>query len=231
VGCAGFACPRIDEERLEPLQWTACRGRGALVLGMNKRAQLRRRLYTHNQLLSAANDFAKQTKGDSEFNSAMASVLFCALALEAVLNHIGGSLVPSWEEHFGRRLSPEGKLTLIASQVTFPVDFGQRPFQAFRVLFEFRNQLAHGVTKDLAYENTKHWLKYGKHRWPAAKWEVLCNAEKAASLVADTEQMIEELFRASGTEAIPAFLISEHIAHAEQDATADLPAAPRPPGG
>jgi hypothetical protein len=129
---------------------------------MNDRNKLRRRLYTHNQLMGAARSFTQAAGGDSEFSSAMASVLFCALALEALLNHIGVSLLPSWEEHFRRRLSPEGKLALIASHVNLLVDFGRKPFQAFRVLFEFRNQLAHGGTEDLPYEGAKHWLEYGR---------------------------------------------------------------------
>ena len=145
--------------------------------------------------------------------------------LEVLLNHIGVSLLPSWEKTFRRRPSPEGKLALISSQVSFPVDSGRRPFQAPRILFEFRHQLAHGVTQDLPYESAKHWLEYGAHRWPAAAWEVLYNAENAASLVADTEQMIETLFRISGIEPVPTFLISEHIVKAQHAASAE------PPGG
>jgi hypothetical protein len=198
---------------------------------MNEPGRLRRRLYTHNQLMGVAKGFTQPASEDSQFSRAMASMLFCALALEALLNHIGASLVPTWEEHFKRRLSPEGKLALISSRVSFAVDFGRRPFQAFRVLFEFRNQLAHGVTEDLPYETARHWLEYGAHRWPAAKWEVLCNGEKASALVADTEQMIDTLFRVSGVEAVPGFLISEHVVSAQQATPADPPAAPRPPGG
>jgi hypothetical protein len=192
---------------------------------MSESGRLRRRVYTHNQLLGVAKSLTQPAGEDSEFSRAMASILFCALALEALLNHIGASLLPTWEEHFKRRLTPEGKLALISSRVSFTVDFGRRPFQAFRVLFEFRNRLAHGVTEDLPYETARHWLEYGVHRWPAAKWEVLCTPEKAASLVADTGQIIDTLFRVSGVEVIPEFLISEHVGSAQQAAPAD------PPGG
>lgn len=170
-----------------------------------------RRLYTHNQLLGAAKTFLKQSRVGDEFDNAMGCALFCALALEASLNHLGSALFPFWDEQLKRKLTPEGKLSLVASKINFNVTFGRRPFQAFRVLFEFRNQIAHGTTEDLKYESSKDWLEYGDHRWPAAKWEVLCNFAQASALFCDTELMVDELFAHSGIEKIPHFLLSEHV--------------------
>lgn len=172
-----------------------------------------RRLYTHNQLLGAAKTFLKQSRAGDEFDNSMGCALFCALALEASLNHLGSALFPFWDEQLKRKLTPEGKLLLLASKINFTVIFGRRPFQAFRVLFEFRNQIAHGTTEDLKYESSKDWLEYGDRRWPAAKWEVLCNSEQASDLLCDTEGMIDELFAHSDIEKIPRFLLSEHVKH------------------
>jgi hypothetical protein len=170
-----------------------------------------RRFYTYNQLLGAARTFLKQSRVDSEFDNAMACALFCALALEASLNHLGSRLFPFWDKQLKRKLTPEGKLTLVASKINFTITFARRPFQAFRVLFEFRNQITHGTTEDLKYESSKNWLKYGDHRWPATKWEMLCNSEQASALICDTELMIDELFAHSGIEKVPRFLLSEHV--------------------
>src|SRR5882672_11086295 len=101
---------------------------------MMSKTDVRRRVYTHNSLIGAAKDFsmlAQHSKG--EFDAAMASALFCALSLEAVINHVGSSLLPLWDQHLKRKLSPEGKLTLIASFAHLQIDFGKKPFQAFRV--------------------------------------------------------------------------------------------------
>lgn len=178
---------------------------------MNTKTTIKRRLYTHNHLLGAAKGFSKQARNDGAFFSAMASAMFCALALEAALNYVGAAVEPIWEGHLQRKLGPEGKLALLSSRFDYPIDFGKRPFQGFRALFELRNQLAHGTTQDLSYETAKHWLIYGDRKWPAAQWEELCTAEHAKRLVEDTEQMIATLHTISGVEAIPAFLLSEHV--------------------
>ncbi|MEI7867402.1 MAG: hypothetical protein WCI11_05885 [Candidatus Methylumidiphilus sp.] len=168
-------------------------------------------LYTHNQLLAGAQTFLNQSKLNNEFNNTMGCVLFCAFALEASLNHLGKTLFPFWNEHLKRKLNPEGKLTLIASEINMTVDFGSKPFQAFRAIFEFRNQIAHATTEDLKLDSGKNWLEYGNYCWPVAKWEVLCTSEQASLLLQDTREMIDKLFINSGAEIIPDFLISEHI--------------------
>jgi hypothetical protein len=164
-----------------------------------------RRLYTHNILLASAQTFLNQSKLNNEFNNTLGCVTFCAFALEASLNHLGETLFPFWNEHLKRKLNPEGKLTLIASKINITVDFGSKPFQAFRSIFEFRNQ------EDLKHDSAKKWLEYGNFRWPVAKWEVLCTLEQASLILQDTKEMIDKLFINSGAEIISDFLISEHI--------------------
>lgn len=185
------------------------------TLDTSKNYVVKRRVYTHNQLLGAAKAFAKQAEDGNEFNSAMACALFCALALESALNYIGNGVFAVWDVHLQKKLSPEGKLALITSHTQHKIDFSQKPFQAFRALFQLRNQLAHGTTRDISYGTAKHWLVYGDCRWPAAQWEPLCTAEHAKSLLADTEQMITILHHISGMEEVPPFLLSEHVTHAQ----------------
>jgi hypothetical protein len=171
----------------------------------------KRRVYLHSQLASAARSFAKEAEATGSFNSAMASALFCALSLEATLNFIGSAVLPAWGDYFERKLSPEGKLVLLASQFQFEVQFGEGPFQTFRDLFELRNELSHGKTRDCVYEKSKHWLNYENSRRPAAQWETLCTAEQVQKLVADTETMIAVLHNISGVERVPPFLLAEHF--------------------
>jgi len=178
---------------------------------MNDKPGVKRRIYTHNHLMASAHCFAEQAMGDDELANSMACALFCALSLEATLNHIGGNIFPAWEDHFQRKLTPEGKLALITDNAKFSVNFGQPPFQAFRAVFELRNQLVHGKTTDISCEKAKHWLEFGEHRWPAAQWELLCTAENANALFKYTKDIIETLHVITGVEEIPAFLLSEHV--------------------
>jgi hypothetical protein len=161
--------------------------------------------------MAAAFCFAKQAKGEDELENSMGCALFCALSLEATLNYMGDNIFPAWEKYFQKKLSPEGKLVLIANQFGFQVNFGEPPFQAFRAVFELRNQLAHGRTHDLSYETAKHWLEFGEHRWPAAQWEPLCTDVNANAIYQDTEKIIDLLHEVTRVEEIPAFLLSEHV--------------------
>lgn len=173
--------------------------------------KIARKVYTYNTLLGAAKTFRKQATESKPFDNSMSSILLCALSLEAYLNHLGPQLFPIWTKHLERKLSPEGKLLVIALKIGHEIDFGKPPFQAFRTLFQFRNQLAHGQTEILDYENPKVWLYYGDRKWPASKWEVLCKPEVAADFVMNTADIINTLGSLSDREQVPSFLLSEHV--------------------
>jgi hypothetical protein len=170
-----------------------------------------RRLYVHNQLLAAAQSMLKQSVAVDQFSNSMGCIVFCALAVEASLNHVGAESFPNWQEHLKRKLTPERKLSLIASKAHRGIDFSQKPFQAFQTLFQIRNVLAHGTTQDLDSDSAEYWIEYERVRWPAAKWELLCNTANASSLLQDTQSIVKELFIMSGVEEIPRFLLSEHV--------------------
>jgi hypothetical protein len=173
---------------------------------------MRRRIYTHNYLINAAKSLSERAQKDNELHDCIAGALFCALALEACLNYIGAEVFPIWESHLEGKLTPEGKLQLLTNRFEQRLDFGQRPFQAFRPLFQLRNQLAHGRVRDLAYQGAKHWVEYRGQRWPADQWEVLCGPEQVASVVSDAQEMISILHAMTGVETVPQFLLSVHLA-------------------
>lgn len=171
-----------------------------------------RRIYTHHTLLAAANALLTQANQRAEFHNSMGCVLFCALAIEATLNHSGQGLFPDvWKEHLQRNLGPKDKLMLLEKHAAKSVDFGCKPFQSFDILFKLRNSLAHGVVENVAYGDAKHWIIYGEMKWPAAKWETVCNKGGAASLLKDTKEIIEFLYAIPGVEKIPSFVLSEHV--------------------
>lgn len=170
-----------------------------------------RRTYVHNELIAAAQAMLKQSMESKQTSNSMGCIVFCALAIEAALNHVGSASTSGWHTLLKRRLSAEAKLSLLATKANREIDFSQRPFRSFRTLFQIRNLLAHGSTQDIAYETANQWIDYGDKRWPATKWEVLCNTESASVLYQDMTAIVVELFSMAGVERVPTFLLSEHI--------------------
>jgi hypothetical protein len=139
-----------------------------------------------------------QKDTDENFYDSMSCVLFCALCLEAYLNHVGATEFQFWEDDL-ESLTPRAKLRLIASErlkteaelpqgfslkrmpIKISIDFSRRPFQSFIDIFRVRNELAHGKTQ-LLLEKTPND--------PKANWEKFCTAQQAKRLLNDTEKMI-----------------------------------------
>lgn len=155
---------------------------------------------------------AAQAKEDKERDNSIASIVFCAFTLEGYLNHAGEELVPKWNELF-ESLKPKAKLMLLTDRYGVNIDFGSPPFQAFSTIFEVRNQLAHPKTKkyDYADKKGKLWLEIGSTRWPAERWESLCEAKYAESFVENTKEMVKLLDKTLPTEKVPGFLLSEDV--------------------
>jgi hypothetical protein len=153
-----------------------------------------------------------QAKHDRERDNSVSAIVFCAFSLEGYLNHVGNELIPKWHEFF-ESLNPKAKLVLIADRYDFKFTFGSPPFQSFVTIFEIRNQLAHPKTKKHNYEDKKGtvWLKVGKKKWPADKWEALCDVKYAEQFVTDTKQIIKALDDALPLEKVPNFVLSMNV--------------------
>ena len=142
-----------------------------------------------------------QKDSDDNFYDSMSCILFCALCLEAYLNHVGATEFQFWEDDL-ESLNPMAKLRLIASErlkteaiplrgfprkrtpIKLSIDFSRRPFQSFGTIFTFRNQLAHGKTQ---------WILEEFPNSPKAKWEKYCTVKQAKQFLKDTEEMIKTL--------------------------------------
>ena len=100
-----------------------------------------------NQVGGAA--LARAQESDSRaFLEIVTAQLMCALTMEAVLNHVGALV---FEKASGEpqvwaaieRLRPRDKLGAIAERLQLELDHGSPPFQDFRPMFRFRDQLVH----------------------------------------------------------------------------------------
>lgn len=138
--------------------------------------------FTLNQIGGWAYEQAVDSERYPRMNLSTAQ-LMCALTLEAVLNHVGQCLICDdagesalWDAV--ERLSPKQKLLVIAERLRVGIDFGILPFQDFKAIFDFRNDLAHAKsmhlsTSDIPGEavSSDHYLDVEKVPGLLADWE------------------------------------------------------------
>ncbi len=72
----------------------------------------------------------------------LGSLVFSAFTLEAFLNHIGENKVTIWEA-IERKLGVRDKLTVVLDTVAIKPNFGEMPWQIFKVMVQYRNRTAH----------------------------------------------------------------------------------------
>ena len=174
----------------------------------------KRRIYTFNIHFEAAKyylDLSKDANQSEQINST-SSLVFCAFGLEAFLNHVGEQLFSSWKDYLKKSLGPEAKLGLIAEKIGLKPDFGKKPFQSIKTLFEFRNTMAHSVTEDLSDNNAKrgeYCFKVGNQSYPAVEWEKLRTSKIAETILNDVTDVITKIEKKSKIKLIPSEVLSE----------------------
>lgn len=148
---------------------------------------------TYTWLFSCARnafDRAKESEAGSTYMF-MTSNMFCALTIEAHLNHVGSKVVPGWEI-FERSLSIEKKLEVIALHTNFTVDFSREPFQLLSSVKRFRDTMAHGRTEEV----DGHFADM--NLWPKPKWLEQCTLKTADSWFTATRAIVEFVHSAAG---------------------------------
>lgn len=121
----------------------------------------------------------------------MASLVFTAFTLEAYLNHVGLKLFQCWNDL--ERLGPNEKLYLIAEHIGLEIQKDRRPWQVIKVLFGFRNDIAHGKSVKLTSKEIVPLNKHQEEGFPEdllTKWEKYCNQRNAERAREDVERII-----------------------------------------
>ena len=142
-----------------------------------------------------------QEEERASFHQFMGSLVFTAFTLEAYLNWLGDKLFPHWR--YLERLNPREKLEVITDQLSLNVDFGGRPWQVMKDLFNFRNDIAHGKPENLATETVEQVDddfddKMG--RADQTRWEKFCTRENAERAREDVAKILETLHSAAKLE-------------------------------
>ncbi|EDN67308.1 conserved hypothetical protein [Beggiatoa sp. PS] len=143
----------------------------------------KRNVITHAYLKMAsynALEQAKQTETGSFYNL-MTSMLCCAFAMEAFLNHIGEQQINRWDI-LKKKLSPNEKLEVITSTIGYKIEKGKRPFQTFQEIFKFRNTLVHAESEYLEEESEQKLIMEEVPKQPKTNWEKQVNLETAQKI-------------------------------------------------
>lgn len=129
------------------------------------------------------------------FLHCVTEMIFCALALESYLNHLGAIRFSEGLWQHLERLSPEG------NELGLKIDKSRRPFQSFKEIMQFRNALAHGKTHRASEPIFVDDLDYALYEMP--KWMTFCKMENADRCRRDVRAMITELHKKAGIETTP----------------------------
>jgi len=164
-----------------------------------------REVHTYCELWWTAHSMLMQGRSeeDTSHSQFMGSLVFTAFSLEAFLNHIGPKLFQCWSDL--ERLGPKEKLNVLAEKLGVTVDYGKRPWQIIKNLFEFRNDLAHGKSIKVLEENVVTLSRYNHRSIVLARtrWEKFCTHENAERAREDVEKIVHTLSEASGLEEHP----------------------------
>ena len=138
-------------------------------------------------------------KGENAAHDARASLVFLAFTIEAFCNHVGYKLAPDFAEF--DKLRANDKLRRAAELAGFPLSLGERPFQTFRDIIRFRNEMAHSCTQDVQASQRIPRPTADKPadmpKPPPTEWEAYCTPELLSRALADVKEGLTALYNAS----------------------------------
>ncbi len=130
------------------------------------------------------------------YYTTMSALLLTAFTFESYLNHLGEKTIKFWEEI--EPIKVMDKYSVLCKNLNVCPDFSKRPYQTLKLLFNFRNAIAHGKSQILQETKGVSSQDEPYQHSPKAPWEefsVLKNAKRAKE---DVEQIITELHKTAG---------------------------------
>ena len=118
----------------------------------------------------------------------MGSLLLTAFTFEAFLNHLGDKRIKFWEEI--ERIGVMNKYSVLCKELNLEPDFSKRPYQTLKLLFRFRNSIAHGRSmvldgKKIILSEDEPW----DHE-PKTDWEEFCTEAIAERRVENLDRTL-----------------------------------------
>lgn len=143
------------------------------------------------------------------YHQFLGCIVFTAFTFEAFLNHVGEAQFKSWSDL--ERLTPKGKVNLIAEKLNVKVDYSSMPWQVVPEIFGIRNKIAHGKNELLDDERMLSVDSYDEKMGEIlrAEWQSYATQESAERARAKVEEICNifwaktnfkdhELFQLSG---------------------------------
>ena len=143
-------------------------------------------IYNFNIMRSLSKQYLQQVNKDSD-PDCTTSILYSAFSLEGYLNYAGEKLFTCWTE-IEKSLSPIAKIKLIAEELEVEVNFGIRPFQTVKQVFNVRNDVGHPKA-ELANGDYS-----SKENLPKPVWEKNSTIQLAERAIEDFGNLIYEKF-------------------------------------
>ena len=130
------------------------------------------------------------------YYTTMSALLLTAFTFEAYLNHLGEKTISFWEEI--EPIKVMGKYSVLCKNLGICPDFSKRPYQTLKILFKFRNAIAHGKSQIL--QETKEVSSHDEPQQHTLKahWEEFSELENAKRSREDIAQIITELHKTAG---------------------------------
>jgi hypothetical protein len=155
------------------------------------RVRGKRVCYPHAYLYTSATlalDLAEKGHEDEYFHT-QSVLLYCAFALEALLNEIGAKALKSIWPELERSMTPESKLSLLCWHLGISLDASRRPMQSVKTIFKLRNEMVHAKPSEEEFDIV---MKIAEGKSPnvlQAPWESHCTVGNATRWLQDIERV------------------------------------------
>ncbi len=166
-------------------------------------AKVRKNLYIHNDIDQSAFYFrqrieerAAKDDRDGIGQEMMACLILLTFSVEAKFNFLGHKLIDGWKE----REPFLKKVKAVRKHLGVNSSFKERPYEAIKVLKEFRDTLAHGKPDEVEWEGDitateKEIQEQGRLR---AGYEAFLKEEFVFQAYDDVEAIWKDLIERSG---------------------------------
>lgn len=147
-------------------------------------------IFTHSILWLSARQVLKDENNIRPFSDYMymTAQILIAFCFEAYLNFAGEKMFPFWDDV--ERIPKMNKLNMICNHLEIDMDFGKEPFQSIKLLWKFRNYMAHARTVTIYDEWTQSKVKPIEKELPKTDWEKRCTKDVTEKTINDVETVI-----------------------------------------
>lgn len=157
-----------------------------------------RQVRTYVDLRHTANVMLGKAEEDirGSHHTIMASILFTAFTFEAYLNHIGEQHLGCWGEKESIRVLDKYKT--ICEALGLKPDWSQRPYQTLKLLFKFRNSIAHGKSKEIKKTKVVSRESNPHEHAPKTFIEEQCSIPNSQRFMEDIDTIVKEIHISAG---------------------------------